>query len=60
MRYGEFVRLRLLAIVFVVPFLFAVGTAVDGGSGWGWWLTGALAWLGLWCFVLLRVYRRQE
>lgn len=59
MRYGEFIRLRLLAILFVVPLLLAVGTAFDGGSGWVWWLAGAVAWLGLWGLVLFRVYHRQ-
>lgn len=59
MRYGEFIRLRLLAVLFVVPLLLAVATAFDGGSGWGWWLAGALAWAGLWGLALFRVYHRQ-
>ena len=42
----EFIRLRLLAVLVVVPLLLAVGAAMDGGSGW--WVAGAVAWLRLW------------
>jgi hypothetical protein len=58
--YREFIRLRLLAVLVLFPLLLAVGTAMDGGSGWGWWLAGAVGWLALCGLVLYRVYHREE
>lgn len=55
MSYREFLTVRFLGVLVLLPALFALGEVLDHGAGWGWWLAGGVAWLAV-CGLLY--YRR--
>lgn len=49
MKYREFIRTGLLAMLLVVPAMFFITLALEGS---GWWLIAAVAYLPL-CLVVV-------
>ena len=59
MPYREFLTLRFLAVLVMLPPVIALVIAVEGASGWGWWLAGAVGWLAVCGLVYLRRWRAE-
>lgn len=57
--YREFLTLRFLAVLVLVPPFIALVIAVERASGWAWWLVGAVGWLAVSGLLYFRRLRAE-